>query len=205
MNFMEYINGDFKVSAKDFLVRTGVWQPNKTFTEIVESLNVQMRQVKEECLELLTAYGEDTEEAKVEKLDGVIDVYFTVANFHFMCVEINAMIQHEPRLLPIFEEVASDELVSLLTAIVKPTMELPATVPEASLLKAARLVAENNRLKYTDDIEEAKRWEIDNSDGLETKVVETTVNGITWYCLKDNQGKVRKHKNFVKVKLEDLI
>jgi len=160
-----------------------------------------MRQVKEEVLELFTAYGTtDT----VEIVDGIIDTHFTWCNFEFMVNEIKAMSVKDPKILDVFEGAVSAELIDLVGGIAPVAFQLKLPVDQDVLLGAARLIIENNRLKYTQDSKEAYGWEIEQ-DGTDIKVVSTAVDGSIWYCLKDKHGKVRKHKNFQKVKLEDLV
>lgn len=201
MKFQEYMRGEFQQEAVNFIVRTGLWSRDLPHLTLVENLNVQMRQVKEEVLELFTAYGTtDT----VEIVDGIIDTHFTWCNFEFMVNEIKAMSVKEPKILEVFEGAVSAELIDLIGGIAPVAFQLKLPVDQDVLLGAARLIIENNRLKYTQDSQEAYGWEIEQ-DGTDIKVVSTAVDGSIWYCLKDKHGKVRKHKNFQKVKLEDLV
>lgn len=60
-------------------------------------------------------------------------------------------------------------------------------------------VCDNNDLKYTTDYQEwlyGERWRVYN-----TTLVETSVDGVKYYCLKNNNGKVVKPKKFPKVEL----
>lgn len=201
MKFQEYMRGEFQQEAVNFIVRTGLWSRDLPHLTLVENLNVQMRQVKEEVLELFTAYGTtDT----VEIVDGIIDTHFTWCNFEFMVNEIKAMSVKDPKILDVFEGAVSAELIDLVGGIAPVAFQLKLPVDQDVLLGAARLIIENNRLKYTQDSQEAYGWEIEQ-DGTDIKVVSTAVDGSIWYCLKDKHGKVRKHKNFQKVKLEDLV
>ena len=201
MKFQEYMRGEFQQEAVNFIVRTGLQSRDLPHLTLVENLNVQMRQVKEEVLELFTAYGTtDT----VEIVDGIIDTHFTWCNFEFMVNEIKAMSVKDPKILDVFEGAVSAELIDLVGGIAPVAFQLKLPVDQDVLLGAARLIIENNRLKYTQDSKEAYGWEIEQ-DGTDIKVVSTAVDGSIWYCLKDKHGKVRKHKNFQKVKLEDLV
>lgn len=61
----------------------------------------------------------------------------------------------------------------------------------------AEKVCDNNDLKWTTDQYEADLWEGD--DGVYTHT--TIIKGRAYYCMKDNNGKVRKWKGFPKVDL----
>lgn len=199
----KYLQGDFAVGAKEFLLRTGVWNPSLPLEVIIENFNAQMRQVAEESLEYLGAYSVDNE---VEKLDGLVDFHFTLVNFEFMGEQLQSLIGDDKSKIETFEKVASGSLIDLLDGLVPLCLQLknPSLGTERFILGAKRIIA-NNRTKYTDSYEEAKSWGIDLSDGLETQLVKTTVEGKDWYCLKDNMGKVRKRVGFVGVRLEDLV
>lgn len=201
MKFQKYMSGEFREEAINFIVRTGLWSRDLPHLTLVENLNVQMEQVKEEVLELFTAYGTtDT----VEIIDGIIDTHFTWCNFHFMVDEIKEMAEKDPKILDVFEGSASLQLIDLIAGIVPVAFQLKLPVDESVLLGAAKLIIENNRLKYTQNAVEAFGWEVEQ-DGTDISVFKTVVDGVVWYCLKDKNGKVRKHKNFKKVKLEDLV
>ena len=73
------------------------------------------------------------------------------------------------------------------------------------MIACSKLIVENNKLKYTTDKNEAEFWAIDDSDGLNTKLQAVEWNGSTYYSLVDDNGKIRKHKHFKKVVLEDIL
>jgi len=70
------------------------------------------------------------------------------------------------------------------------------------LMRAAEMVMENNRLKYTKDVILANNRAM-KSDGswLGFDIISTEQKGITYYCLKDQNGKIRKWEGFPKVEL----
>lgn len=198
MKFIEYMKGEFAEKAVEFIVCTGLWKQNMTAVEIANAVNVQMEQVKEETLEYLTAYGtNDT----VEKVDGIIDMHFTTANFEFMVAHLTKSVSEHPEYEEIFEAHLNGELLDFLGAIVPQAFALPKNVSEDVLLASAQLVIENNSLKYTNSKEVIDSWKFE--DGIH--VVETVVGGVTWYCLKDGNGKVRKHRDFKKVEIDQII
>lgn len=200
MKFKEYMKGEFAEKAVEFIVCTGLWNPNMTAKGIAESLNIQMEQVKEETLEYLTAYGtNDT----VEKVDGIIDMHFTVANFEFMGTSITKLVKDDPTNEQVFEANLNSELLDFMGVVVPTAFMLPLKIDEEILLASAQLVIENNSLKYTSSKEEVESWVFDPDSGI--RIVETVVGGVTWYCLKDENGKVRKHRDFKKVEIDQII
>jgi len=72
------------------------------------------------------------------------------------------------------------------------------------LMKAAELVMENNHLKYTTDASLANKWAM-NPDGSWSglNIIPTCkgVNNTIYYCLKDDNDKIRKWHGFPKVEL----
>ncbi len=65
----------------------------------------------------------------------------------------------------------------------------------------AEKVCDNNDLKYTTnevEICEHDKWDVEGTD-----ICEATVEGVKYYCLKDENGKVRKWKGFPKVELSE--
>lgn len=71
------------------------------------------------------------------------------------------------------------------------------------LMGAAKTVMENNHLKYTQDLDETmfdEKWSVAG-----TKVIYTKVNDQHYYCLKDENGKIRKWNGFPKVDLSQFL
>jgi hypothetical protein len=64
-------------------------------------------------------------------------------------------------------------------------------------MKAAQLVMENNHLKYTDDLLLVQRW----LAGTTYKMSSTVAKDVKYYCMKDDNGKIRKWQGFPKVEL----
>lgn len=65
------------------------------------------------------------------------------------------------------------------------------------LMKAAELIMENNHLKYTDDLLLVQSW----LAGTTYKMSGTVVKDVKYYCMKDDNGKIRKWAGFPKVEL----
>ena len=93
----------------------------------------------------------------------------------------------------------------LVTTILPKALTLSNSSTEDKMIACSKLIVENNKLKYTTNKNEAESWVIDNSDGLNTKLQAVEWDGSTYYSLVDDNGKIRKHKNFKKVVLEDIL
>ena len=65
------------------------------------------------------------------------------------------------------------------------------------LMRAAGMVMENNHLKYTDDLLLVQSW----LAGTTYKMSSTNAKGGKYYCMKDDNGKIRKWDGFPKVEL----
>lgn len=200
--YSDYILGEFAAEARNFILRTGQWSSNLPTKVLIEKLNVQMEQVREECLELFTAYGTND---LAEIVDGIIDVAFVWSNFDFMVGELKKLSEKDPKVMDELEELINGWLLDLIAGMFPVAANLKPPVGLDVLLASAKLIIANNRLKYTDSEQEVLSWVIDNSDGLETGIQKTIVDGTVWYSLVDKNGKVRKHKHFKKVQLEDLV
>ena len=71
------------------------------------------------------------------------------------------------------------------------------------IIKATDLVVENNMLKFTTDKEVFDNWKAPAKENLTPS--EQTVDGVTYYCLVNENGKVRKRKGFKIMDLSGLV
>lgn len=197
-NLVEYIN-KFSESAIAFQVKTGLIADVKNLKSLYNSLSVQTDQVSEEMLEFYHAVviGD-----KVEAVDGLVDVIFTMVNFDFITQNIyeivgeNKTIENDTRCI-------KNDYNYLIKEVWNDFLKMD--VKEDDIINSAKLIEINNANKYTNNLQEAINWDIDLSDGLATHIVATPVDEEVYFCLKDKNGKVRKHKNFKKVDLNFLI
>lgn len=197
-NLVEYIN-KFSESAIAFQVKTGLIADVKNLKSLYNSLSVQTDQVSEEMLEFYHAVviGD-----KVEAVDGLVDVIFTMVNFDFITQNIyeivgeNKTIENDTRCI-------KNDYNYLIKEVWNDFLKMG--VKEDDIINSAKLIEINNANKYTNNLQEAINWDIDLSDGLATHIVATPVDEEVYFCLKDKNGKVRKHKNFKKVDLNFLI
>jgi len=70
------------------------------------------------------------------------------------------------------------------------------------LMEACRRVAENNLSKYTTDIDVATGWQ---AVSCQYTLKQTLVDGNIWWCMADENGKVKKPEGFKPVELGDLV
>ena len=138
---------------------------------------------------------------RVEAVDGLVDVIFTMVNFDFIIIEIVNIPLEENR----FEKYVSCTK-RYYTYLLKKKLNsfFDMNIREEDIINSAKLIEINNSNKYTNNLQEAINWDIDLSDGLATHIVATPVGDEVYFCLKDKNGKVRKHKNFKKVDLKFL-
>lgn len=196
-NLVEYIS-NFSESAIAFQVKTGLISDVKNLNSLYNSLSVQTDQVTEEMLEFYHAVNL---EDKVEAVDGLVDVIFTMVNFDYITKNI-------------FEITGENEIADMRISHIKNDYKylikevwndfLKMGIKEDDIINSAKLIEINNANKYTHKLQEAINWDIDLSDGLATHIVATPVGEEVYFCLKDKNGKVRKHKNFKKVDLNFL-
>jgi hypothetical protein len=197
-NLVNFID-EFKQSAIDFQVKTGLIGDVKNLESLENALSVQTEQVREEMNEFKDAIQLKD---KTEAVDGIVDVIFTMVNFDFITQQITNITNDSSLctamldLMPIGYEL---KVKRYLPDFFKMNIE------EKDIINSAKLISINNSQKYTDNLYEAVNWDIDLSDGLATHIVATPVDDDVYFCLKDNKGKVRKHKNFKKVDLNFLI
>ena len=71
------------------------------------------------------------------------------------------------------------------------------------IIKATDLVVENNMLEFTTDKEDFDKWKAPAKENLSAS--EQTVDGVTYYCLVNENGKVRKKRGFKIMDLTPLV
>lgn len=201
MNFSEYYYGKLlkdvilfnKLSNGDFL--------QCSLEEKVKLVNLQIAIVGEELYEeYFKYYGKDD----LETLDAISDVLFTCSYYEYMMQHISELEQES---LEVSEYVnshidlnAMDMLSHGLELFYKTFSNL---YDLDIVIEATDRVIENNMSKFTTDKEEAEKWESPKGENL--NLSETVVNDVVYYCLKNENGKVRKKKGFKQVKLQDLV
>lgn len=183
----QYTLEDFQNDVLFFNTACG-WKAPTTPEEYVQQLRSQAKIVQEESDELLRAM---ITQDHVETLDGFIDVLYTFEHFN-----------------TILKSGAEQGFDSAFPYEIGVWMESLSYVDKAELMfypsiiiAAAERVAVNNVSKFTNSKEQAERWKLAMP---EYTLSEVDVYGITYYCLRDANGKVKKHCDYVPVDLTDL-
>lgn len=156
--------------------------------ELIKRLDQQYWITKEEVDETLKAIEESD---IVEYYDGLADILFTATfllpldnrlNVDFNIGEQDLSMHKE------YEELG-DQIIEILK---RDDIDLEI------LNEVCDRVIENNKQKFTTDQEEFLTWESDHYP----KSLE--IDGVTYYFLVDENGKVKKHKGFNELNIKDL-
>lgn len=164
-----------------------------TDEELSEAIAVQTEKVTyEEVKEWLDNYGVDL----VEELDACCDVLYTAPYLHYLIDEA----RKRENVKVNFSRV---NLVVYLANFVLSNL-MKGTDGTYNLIdEAVDRVIENNMAKVTTSRVEFKKWKSPENEPLIKSEVE--VDGVTYFMLKNEHGKVRKRKGFPTVELSDLL
>ena len=157
-----------------------------TQEEFDREVLMQQRLVQEESTETMMALINDD---GVELLDGLIDMHYTMSWLtHILskCVDKGFMVSQ-------FLNIWLDCL---------PVSEIGVLFEEHVVLEAMQRVAVNNASKFTAVKEQAERWKLAMP---ECQLSDVTVDGVVYWCLKDENAKIRKNCDYVSVDLSDLV
>lgn len=112
--------------------------------------------------------------------------------------QAKVIVEEAKELLKACEENNEQELIDgAVDCLVTSLRLLSLLGKKYDLMKAAQLVMENNHLKYTDDLLLVQSW----LAGTTYKMSSTVVKDVKYYCMKDDNGKIRKWDGFPKVEL----
>lgn len=117
--------------------------------------------------------------------------------------QAKVILEEAKELLKACEEQDEQEIIDGSIDILVTSLRLLSLLGKRyDLMKAAELVMENNHLKYTTDVVLANKWAI-KPDGSWSgfSIITTDQKGTLYYCLKDQNGKIRKWDGFPKVEL----
>ena len=119
--------------------------------------------------------------------------------------QARVILEEAKELLKACEEQDEQELLDGAVDVLVTSLRLLSLLGKRyDLLKAAQLVMENNHLKYTTDASLANKW-VMNPDGSWSglNIIPTckNVDSPIYYCVKDDNGKIRKWPGFPKVEL----
>lgn len=161
--------------------------------ELEDAIRVQTEKVTfEEVKEWFDNYGLDV----IEELDACCDVLYTAPYLHYLIDEARKR-----------EDVKVNSqrinLVAYLSNFVLSNL-MQGTDGTYNLIdEAVDRVIENNMAKVTTNRAEFKKWKSPVDEPLIPCEVE--VDGVTYFMLKNEHGKVRKRKGFPVVELGDLL
>lgn len=157
-----------------------------TQEEFDREVLMQQRLVQEESTETMIALIEND---AVEILDGLVDVLYTTSWLVHLLKECQEK-----------GFVVSQLLNTWLNCI--PINEVGQLFDEATVLEAMQRVAVNNSSKFTAVKEQAERWKLAMP---EYELSDVAVDGVVYWCLRDEAVKIRKHCDYVSVDLSDLV
>ena len=182
---MNYSQEQFDQDVSFFNQACGRTIPT-TQEEFDREVLMQQRLIQEESTETMIALIEDD---AVEILDGLTDVLFTTS----WLVHILKECQDKGF-------VVSQLLNTWLSCI--PINEVGQLFDEQTVLEAMQRVAVNNSSKFTAVKEQAERWKLAMP---EYELSDVAVDGVVYWCLRDEAVKIRKHCDYVSVDLSDLV
>lgn len=198
--FSQYLP-EFLYSANKFAIATGQISEDMSDKSLLTALANQALVVLEEIGEFIEAQMIDDVN---EMYDAIIDTFYTLANYDLLAT-IYAQRQLECEQAFAEHMEIKYRLKQMMEAIEDAEQGGVVIFSDTHLYQSARLIEENNNMKYTDNMVEFLNWEIDDTDGLNTMRVMNLVRLVNedkiFFCLKDQNGKVRKHKHFQKVDL----
>ena len=174
------------------------------FTELsneekAKAINFQINIVKEEMVnEFRQFFGSDN---PVEELDAIADTLFTLSYLHYQLgvvndlpVEdydiVNGLLNHAKLELLVMD---SDSFFNVYMR------HFDAPI----IIEASELVIANNNQKFTDNLLEFEKWQSPKGENLVASSRE--YDGVTYYVLVNENGKVRKKKGFKGVQLKPLV
>lgn len=176
--FNTVIGGDFKTLSEE---------------DKASRIDLQVDLVSEE---LIKEYAVFFAKDQIEELDAIADVLFTVSYLQYqlkVCDEqgLNNLDINHDRLQFVMSQ------IGLFFESMYTHFDLDI------IIKATDLVVENNMLKFTADKDAFDKWKAPAKEDLTPS--EQTVDGVTYYCLVNENGKVRKRKGFKVMDLSGLV
>ena len=183
------------LTPKVVLFNTLVGGDFKTLSEEDKASRIDL-QIDIVSEELIKEYAVFFAKDQIEELDAIADVLFTVSYLQYqlkVCDEqgLNNL------------DINHDRLQFLMSQIGLFFESMYTHFDLDIIIKATDLVVENNMLKFTTDKEAFDKWKSPAKEHLTPS--EQTVDGVTYYCLVNENGKVRKRKGFKVMDLSGLV
>lgn len=201
----EFLSGQFALAVFEFNGACGKSPESaKNINEAVDMLLNESRRVIEESQESINAFLVDD---RKERLDGVIDVYWTNTQLSRL-FEVFAINFGEKELAKALSACGVDSvnLIRLAGAMAQTAISTAVgdKITGNAIVAGGLRVIKNNAQKYTKSKEVADDWEKHIDKGTQA-IKSYEFNGETLYCIKRlSDDYIVKPYNFKAVKLEDL-
>ena len=174
------------------------------FTELsneekAKAINFQINIVNEEMVnEFRQFFGSDN---PVEELDAIADTLFTLSYLHYQLGVVNDLPEEDYDIVNGLLNHAKLELLVMDSDSFFNVYMRHFDAP--IIIEASELVIANNNQKFTDNLLEFEKWQSPKGENLVASSRE--YDGVTYYVLVNENGKVRKKKGFKGVQLKPLV
>ena len=174
------------------------------FTELsneekAKAINFQINIVNEEMVnEFRQFFGSDN---PVEELDAIADTLFTLSYLHYQIGVISDLPEEDYDVINSLLNHAKLELLVMDSDSFFNVYMRHFDAP--IIIEASELVIANNNQKFTDNPLEFEKWQSPKGENLVASSRE--YDGVTYYVLVNENGKVRKKKGFKGVQLKPLV
>lgn len=167
--------------------------------EKAKAINFQVNIVNEEMVnEFREFFGSDN---PVEELDAIADTFFTLSYLHYQLGVVNDLPKED---YDIVNSLLNHAKLELLTMDADSFFNVYMRHFDAPIIiEASELVIANNNQKFTDNLLEFEKWQSPKGENLVASSRE--YDGVTYYVLVNENGKVRKKKGFKGVNLKPLV
>ena len=174
------------------------------FTELsneekAKAINFQINIVNEEMVnEFRQFFGSDD---PVEELDAIADTLFTLSYLHYQLGVVNDLPKEDYDVINSLLNHAKLELLVMDSDSFFNVYMRHFDAP--IIIEASELVIANNNQKFTDNLLEFEKWQSPKGENLVASSRE--YDGVTYYVLVNENGKVRKKRGFKGVQLKPLV
>ncbi len=174
------------------------------FTELsneekAKAINFQINIVNEEMVnEFRQFFGSDD---PVEELDAIGDTLFTLSYLHYQLGVVNDLPKEDYDVINSLLNHAKLELLVMDSDSFFNVYMRHFDAP--IIIEASELVIANNNQKFTDNLLEFEKWQSPKGENLVASSRE--YDGVTYYVLVNENGKVRKKRGFKGVQLKPLV
>ena len=174
------------------------------FTELsneekAKAINFQINIVNEEMVnEFRQFFGSDN---PIEELDAIADTLFTLSYLHYQLGVVSDLPKEDYDVVNSLLNHAKLELLVMDSDSFFNVYMRHFDAP--IIIEASELVIVNNNQKFTDNLLEFEKWQSPKGENLVASSRE--YDGVTYYVLVNENGKVRKKRGFKGVQLKPLV